>query len=651
MTRLLAFSLRRLLLLLVWRLLLSSSMGSAASEVTLGLFIGNNQPFAAESASRVLSFADDDVIDGALSFHTLFPQSPIWLLIAPDLETSARWQVQRERAFPTALEGSRAGRLTQHLPTRAELEQTLSELAREIRQRKANGAHVTLLFHFAGHGDLDGSLHLQDQRLPAPTLLERLLATGADQVLALLDACYLGRFVGGSEPPSRAPSTPAPAGKPSLATARGRSLFLQESLAQLRPTRIFSIASLTPVPEDPSIERGLLSLLGWTCLAGLADAREPQISFAEWGDCIRSQLDADRLRIQLRIEPADARAELPVVSLADAPGGFALAPGFFEGRVRVLRSSGREVIGEFVHDGKSRVRLQLAPDTYELRRLVKKEGWNRSDLPAERMTLKVEGAPITLPSPNISVQPVVLASRGADEPPPPGYEVEKLSQEEEHSVRHSPLRAELPRTLRQVQPSWSLRVDGLQPLMGSDLGPVEQAEGLELGRLWPMARWRRWSVQGGPVLGMALFRYSDVPLNASESVQEVSRAEWALGPTFQLHRSGALLRAGVELGWRWVPSTLLVPPSNGSQTSSALEQVGPFPGNTVLAAGASVRIPILPGWEIGPTLTLEALDWRDGDPQAMSQRQLRLRLGLVLRQDALRRGGKPRETMKGRAIL
>ena len=97
-------------------------------------------------------------------------------------------------------------------PRRAELEQTIATLARDVAQARARGVRSTLYVLYAGHGDVaesGWSLTLEDGRLDGTTLLSDVVErSGAEQVHVIIDACQayllaLPRGPGGSRRPAR----------------------------------------------------------------------------------------------------------------------------------------------------------------------------------------------------------------------------------------------------------------------------------------------------------------------------------------------------------------------------------------------------------------------------------------------------------------
>lgn len=648
---------RSLLVFLIGLAAHPSQASPASPEVTFGIFIGTNN-YGGNSGetlgSRVqeLHHADDDALDGALTFEHLFPTGKVWLLIDPDLETAARLRVTTERrAEPGAPLSSAATPLKPYIgdvpaqtlvmrgahplepivPSRGNFNAVVQSLASEVAAARKRGVgRISVILHFAGHGDSDGSLHLADQRVPVSSVLEALAGTGVDRVFALLDACYLALGV-----PRGAPFTPAP-------PLPNAGLFKDVSLKRWREQRIFTIAASTPVPEDPAVERGLMSLIGWTCLSGLSDGTDDQIDFAEWGACIRRQLDAARLNVSISLNPSGSEGAEPVVQLPPKSSGVRLERGFFPGRVTVVRASTREVVAEFVHDPRSSARLTLAPDTYELRRMSERSEWKRNDLPAERITVSLNDEIETLPSNRWTVKRVALAQRGVTEPPPDGYEREEISALEEHSLRNSVLNEKAQGTASGLEPSWSFRLGALGSVGGSDLGTSTGGRGIALARLWPQSHWRRWVIQSGVSLGLNDWSYDRIPISSADSLIKVERPELLVGPSLQLHRSGRILRVGLELEGGWSPTALLNEfTTSASPESQALADRYRFLKNGLGALGISLRVPVLPGWEVGPVGRIEGLRWSlpasDLNGVTSAEWQGRAWVGIELRQDALRR--------------
>jgi len=68
------------------------------------------------------------------------------------------------------------------------------QIIQQRTQRLRAKAHVTLFFYYSGHGSR-GALHMGKGKLPVKMLKKRLHQTGAQTVIAFLDACHSGSVI------------------------------------------------------------------------------------------------------------------------------------------------------------------------------------------------------------------------------------------------------------------------------------------------------------------------------------------------------------------------------------------------------------------------------------------------------------------------
>lgn len=80
-------------------------------------------------------------------------------------------------------------------PSPAKIEQTLSQLAAQLRVHAWAGEHAKLLFYYSGHARAR-SLSLGEGELPLDTLREKLIALPSTLTIAVLDACQSGAISG-----------------------------------------------------------------------------------------------------------------------------------------------------------------------------------------------------------------------------------------------------------------------------------------------------------------------------------------------------------------------------------------------------------------------------------------------------------------------
>ena len=98
-------------------------------------------------------------------------------------------------------------------PSKARVKAALSRIERALAKARQKGRQATVIFYFAGHGDMT-HLHLGREKLERRALLERFRRLKADLKLVILDACqtsWVGRARGVRSGPSFAINVLQPA--------------------------------------------------------------------------------------------------------------------------------------------------------------------------------------------------------------------------------------------------------------------------------------------------------------------------------------------------------------------------------------------------------------------------------------------------------
>ena len=335
-----------------------------------GLFIGNNHWVPAPGATRLpeLHHADDDALMGATTFQMLHPDGTSWLLTDPDDAT------RRSRPELTGMELRR--------PTRVDLDQVLVELKAMVVEAKRQGHHPIQLFvHFSGHGEQGGQLHLADARIGAEALLTRLTQLGADTTFALMDACYLGRILKGSE----------------------EELITRQPLFGAPPllNGLFLLGLTTAAPEYAELEGGLLSLVALTGLRGPADRDgDGVITFREWKLFVAEQLESFPDPPGLRARDLEPQRKVVVGDLRGVDLGGILVPrSTSPGLLRVTDTRTGGLVSELMIHGDRPITLYLPPGTYHLLFVPTPRSWDqRGGIDATEVRMQVFRRVLSLPT-------------------------------------------------------------------------------------------------------------------------------------------------------------------------------------------------------------------------------------------------------------
>jgi hypothetical protein len=154
----------------------STARADEEPPALFALIVGVNR--SADADLPPLAYADDD----ALRYHDLFRSlgARTYLLTRPDENT--------RRVSPQAVAEARE-------PRRAELDQTLTALATDIRRARGRKVRTAFYFIYAGHGnssdDETAYLTLEDARISGADIARQIVdAVGADETHVIVDACY-----------------------------------------------------------------------------------------------------------------------------------------------------------------------------------------------------------------------------------------------------------------------------------------------------------------------------------------------------------------------------------------------------------------------------------------------------------------------------
>jgi hypothetical protein len=266
----------------------------------LALLVGNNHHVG--TASRDLSYADDDALEAARLLLWTQPDTHIWLLTESEASTDLSGLDPEVQAWLP--------------PTRAGWQEAIAALGEEAKAFRARSDdEVHLLVHFAGHGERGGSMHLQDGYLTKEEFLKDLTSIGADAVFSLLDGCYLADVARGD------------------GDEAGPPVQIYDSTPLKNPNQPKSlclVASTTPVSENDDLGGGLLTAIGMGALLGPADLdSDRRITCEEWGEYVARHFDLLQGAPSVTVSMRQAARRSVVVDLSTAEaGGVRLEAGF-----------------------------------------------------------------------------------------------------------------------------------------------------------------------------------------------------------------------------------------------------------------------------------------------------------------------------------
>src|SRR4051812_1715185 len=157
---------------------------AAGARVSYAIVIGNNAPPRSGTSETLqpLRYADDD----AIRYYQLFSRfAQTHLLVVADLPTQKR--------YPEIA-------ATATLPTLANLESVVADLAIQMQRDRARGDKPILYFAFSGHGARDDHggafLALLDAPLTQDVLYELVGGLPTEFTHLIVDACNAGGVVG-----------------------------------------------------------------------------------------------------------------------------------------------------------------------------------------------------------------------------------------------------------------------------------------------------------------------------------------------------------------------------------------------------------------------------------------------------------------------
>lgn len=495
-----------------------------------------------------LSFAHRDALGAAELFQLFQPSGTMALLVEPDALKS-RSEVGAAPSKSANPPG--AGTIILREPSKQGLEDALTALQHSLEQARKRGDETALLVQFAGHGDPDGFLHLSDQRLSLAWFQDKLVGLGADRSFLLLDGCFLARGMvrGQTRPPPVRPE-----------------VFVQVKHPARGGERLMTLAATTTVSEDPGLERGLLSLLLWSCLAGVGDIDgDGQVVWHELSSCVADQVQMLPSAPGLLASRAELDPFAPVLEHRGKIGGFRLAGDQLPGFLMVRRQTTREVMARFFHFPGESIHLALPPGAYELMKLEDRALQNGAFYPVQSVAFEVSAGELVLPSAEHPVKRLAYV-RGKIPDLPEGYEPIVLSQEEEGLLRELPTQLNDPQFAaqsgrhRQANPPSRLMFSGMLYLPQASIpvsgaGPWQPGAQIRLTWVQELLRRRRWGLSAGGHAGYGLRMDSDFV-----GAGGVSAGDWpsfwhlpTVGSSVLGERSGRRLTTGLLLSLGWAP--------------------------------------------------------------------------------------------------
>jgi hypothetical protein len=275
--------------------------------------IGQNEVPAALGAREPglgrLKFADDD----AIQFYDLMRRASrkAFLLTVPDVDTQSR--------FSEAVQAALA-------PTRANLDQTVDELARDMAVDQKDGREPVLVFFYSGHGvqaaNGRAAFALLDDALTQDYLYETLIAQlPAKYVHLIIDACHAGAIVR---------SRDVDATLESLSAADVRT-YVDESTLERFPQvgAILASTATTQSFEWDAYQGGVFAHELLSGLRGGADVNgDGRIEYSELAaffSAANLRVEDARARLEVVTTPPRSNARAPLLDHHGMPGEFNLS--------------------------------------------------------------------------------------------------------------------------------------------------------------------------------------------------------------------------------------------------------------------------------------------------------------------------------------
>ena len=605
---------RVLIPLLAALALLLPGRALAVQTIDLAFIIGNNHHL--EDDDRTLSFADDDALMASELFALLHPFSRQWVLVRPQ---GVAW-ASRQTAGTTALVP----------PTLEGWEQATEAVAAYVANLRLQGrVKVRVFFHFSGHGEREGLLHLEDSFLPKERFRRDLARLGADQIVALLDGCYLADVVRGEEGD----------------VVQQPSLFMESDLkVPSRPAWLGVMGAATAVLEPAWLGNGLLTTVALTGLRGPADLDgNLVISFDEWSRYVTTFLGRSRPNMHLVTVAPRGDPLATVVDLRnDRSGGVTFSGSFPKGHLRVLRDD-KTLAAELMHRGDRPTTLRLAPGHYTMMLINDAKGWEGPGIPASMMKIEIDQALLSFRH-STPMEPVALviqgsANRGVDT----SVKTVAISERTYLSLQDSPFRSLGEPVSFKREPLLHVALAATSPQHGLPLTGVDgeqNSANLRLSLLAPIQMRGRFQLTGGPA--MQYGAEIEPSLNVSEVHRwaPAYRHELRLGAAARLSRLGRNATVGVELGAAYAPSLVLAGGEIARDPEAERDDLWRFVylRNLSLEAGLVGHVALSEGWELGPAVRLGGLRVAtspDADEAAIEGWALQLSGGLEFRRRPL----------------
>jgi len=277
------------------------------------LVIGNNRSLNA--ARPDLRYADDDAVRLARLLRDVGGVHAV-VLTRPDTSTAVG-------------AGEVAG-----APTRSALDATAQLLAVSIAGARAHGRRTSLVFAFAGHGDVvdgKGTLELEDDALFPDDVRALLDVVDADENHLLFDSCNSFFVVHPRRPGGR-----------SFATRHDTTNGLKTTKRGV-PHVFLSTSAEAQVWEWSQLEGGIFSHAVRSGLAGAADSdRDSAVTYGELRAFVENAVaDIDGEIYKPRLFLSDASDDVVLLRLR---GGRALELAGFAGRVTVRDARGVRIL-------------------------------------------------------------------------------------------------------------------------------------------------------------------------------------------------------------------------------------------------------------------------------------------------------------------
>ncbi|MEO1337246.1 MAG: hypothetical protein AAFV29_16510, partial [Myxococcota bacterium] len=298
---------------LLW---LAASVVEPPTTVTYAVIVANNAPKPGTTGLAQLRYADDD---GA-RFYELFEMFAERVIVHSVLDEES------QRLHPEVAKAAR-------VPTRAELERSLTEVYAAIEADRSRGRKTELFFVFVGHGSAlesgEGVMHFLDGGFTRSDLFQKIVARSpADTNHVLIDACNAFLFVAGR------------GDAPKSSIDRAVDQYLARETMQRHPNTGFllSTSASTEVHEWSGFRAGVFSHEVRSAMIGGADVNgDGAVTYDEvraFLNAANGRVQDPRAKLSPWVAPPAIRRKTPLVQRAERPTQVATVhvPGDLAGR-------------------------------------------------------------------------------------------------------------------------------------------------------------------------------------------------------------------------------------------------------------------------------------------------------------------------------